>query len=110
MQGRNSDRHFALDSPRQRRSVRFVVRPLNMLRRTIMVLCMVLMTVALILHSTSSPWQRHVSLSFIGYTNDYSGARVAMFTLSNHNNKTVRATPFGDRVDRQHKLLEPRPR
>src|SRR6266536_1109791 len=84
-----------------------------MLRKIIIisaVLGVVLVTVAFIFYSTSSPWQNQVSLSFIGYTNDYSGARMAILTLSNHNKGTVAATPFCDRVDRQHKTLEPRPR
>ena len=55
------------------------------------------------------PWQRQVSISFGGYTNDNSGPRIALFTFANQSRVAVCATPFCDRVDRDQKVLEPRP-
>jgi hypothetical protein len=83
-----------------------------MLRRITIIcgsLAVILVAGGLIVHQVTSPWKPHVSLSFSAYTNDNSGTRVATFILSNRSSATIRATPFCDRVDRQHKMLEPRP-
>jgi hypothetical protein len=55
------------------------------------------------------PWQSQVAISFNGYTNDNSGTRVARFILNNESSVAVCASPFCDRVDRNRKVLEPRP-
>jgi hypothetical protein len=74
------------------------------------IIAVVLMNLTLwVLLPPALPWQRQVSLSFSGYTNDNSGARLALFTLANQGGVAVCATPFCDRVDRDNKVLEPRP-
>lgn len=50
------------------------------------------------------PWNRQVSVNLSRWTNG-----VALFTLANHGRFAIQVSPFCDRVDRQHRVLEPRP-
>lgn len=55
------------------------------------------------------PWDRSVSLSFVGYTNGPSGERLVSLVLSNNSHATIRRFPVCELVSEQQKLVSQTP-